>query len=175
MTRLPEAVRTHVTEVVAVLLGATATALALLPARAESNVPPPAPQFDLERPEIKSFLDDVAERHSLSRPQLVKLLETAQPQPRIVELISKPAERVIPWVPTRSWTDSGGCPPGGGQCTIPFIRPIPHPNRFWIWIMTSLRVKMGMRLWASARWGCDRCRAQPCMSTPRNSGSLSWK
>lgn len=87
----------HVAGVVAGVVAATATALVLLPARAESNVPQSAPQFDLDRPEIQSFLDEVAERHALSRAQLVKLLQTAQPQPRIIELISKPAERVVPW------------------------------------------------------------------------------
>jgi membrane-bound lytic murein transglycosylase B len=96
VNRLPEAVRMPVARIVAVLVAATVTALVLLPVRAESNVPP-APQFDLDRPEIQSFLDDVAERHSLNRAQLSKLLKTAQPQPRIIELISRPAERVVPW------------------------------------------------------------------------------
>jgi membrane-bound lytic murein transglycosylase B len=72
-------------------------AVALLPARADSNVKPVAPRFDLKRPEIKSFLDDVAERNDINRAQLVKLLRAAQPQPKIIELISKPAERITPW------------------------------------------------------------------------------
>ena len=72
-------------------------ALTLLPARADSTVTPVAPRFDLKRPEIKSFLDDVSERNDIKRAQLVKLLRTAQPQPKIIELISKPAERVTPW------------------------------------------------------------------------------
>jgi membrane-bound lytic murein transglycosylase B len=72
-------------------------AVALLPARADSTVAPPSDQFDIERPEIKAFLDDVSERNEISRAQLVKLLHAAQPQPKIVELISKPAERVTPW------------------------------------------------------------------------------
>jgi membrane-bound lytic murein transglycosylase B len=78
------------------LAAALVVSLALLPAQADSTVAP-SPRFDLERPEIKAFLDGVAERTSMSRAQLVKLLGTAQPQPKIVELISKPAERVIPW------------------------------------------------------------------------------
>jgi membrane-bound lytic murein transglycosylase B len=95
--RLPEAARKPVTQLLAVLVAATATVLALAPARAESNVPAAATQFDLERPEIRSFLDEVAKRHSLQRGQLEKLLKTARPQPRIIELISRPAERVVPW------------------------------------------------------------------------------
>jgi membrane-bound lytic murein transglycosylase B len=71
---------------------------ALLPAGAESTATtPPTTGFDLERPEIRTFMDDVAQRHSLDRAQLTRLLATAQPQPKIIELISKPAERVIPW------------------------------------------------------------------------------
>jgi membrane-bound lytic murein transglycosylase B len=70
--------------------------MALLPARADSTAAR-GPHFDLDRPEIQSFLDDVSERNDISRPQLAKLLRTAQPQPKIVELISKPAERVTPW------------------------------------------------------------------------------
>jgi membrane-bound lytic murein transglycosylase B len=71
-------------------------ALAFLPAQADSKAAR-TPHFDLERPEIQAFLNDVAERNDISRSQLAKLLRTAQPQPKIVELISKPAERVTPW------------------------------------------------------------------------------
>jgi membrane-bound lytic murein transglycosylase B len=71
-------------------------AVALGPARADSTVASP-PQFDLERPEIKAFIDDVARRHELSREKISELLSEAKPQPRIVELISKPPERVIQW------------------------------------------------------------------------------
>jgi membrane-bound lytic murein transglycosylase B len=78
-------------------LAVLAVAVALLPAQAGSTVAPAAPRFDLERPEIKAFLDDVSVRNDMSREQLAKLLGTAEPQPKIIELISKPAERVIPW------------------------------------------------------------------------------
>ena len=77
-------------------------ALTLLPARADSTVTPVAPRFDLKRPEIKSFLDDVSERNDIKRGQLVKLLRSAQPQPKIIELISKPAEKVSPWYEYRA-------------------------------------------------------------------------
>ena len=83
------------------ILTALAVALvvcvALLPAQADSTVASKSARFDLERPEIKAFLDDVAQRNDIARSQLVALLRTAQPQPKIVELISKPAERVVPW------------------------------------------------------------------------------
>jgi membrane-bound lytic murein transglycosylase B len=73
-----------------------AVAVALVPARADSSIQPPE-RFDLSRPEIKTFIDEVARRNSLSRAQLRKLLAKAQPQPKIIELISKPAERVVEW------------------------------------------------------------------------------
>ena len=75
-----------------------AAALALLPVRADSSVqPPPQTSFDVERPEIRAFIDDVARRNGLPRKQLSKLIAKAQSQPKIVELISKPAERVTQW------------------------------------------------------------------------------
>jgi membrane-bound lytic murein transglycosylase B len=77
------------------ICAAVAVAVALLPARADSNATPP--RFDLQRPEIEAFVDDVAGRNEISRAQLLKVLRAAEPQPKIVELISKPAERVTPW------------------------------------------------------------------------------
>lgn len=78
------------------LLLVLAVAVALVPARADSSVQPPD-HFDLSRPEIKTFIEEVARRNSLSRVELSKLLAKAQPQPKIIELISKPAERVVQW------------------------------------------------------------------------------
>ncbi len=75
-----------------------AVAVALVPARADSTIKPTRPdRFDLTRPEIKTFIDDVAKRNSLQRRDVSKLLAKAEPQPKIIELITKPAERVIPW------------------------------------------------------------------------------
>src|SRR6185295_4242139 len=74
-----------------------AIAVALMPARADSTVQPPPNRFDLTRPEIKTFIDEVAKRTSLKRRDVQKVLAKAEPQPKIIELISKPAERVIPW------------------------------------------------------------------------------
>jgi membrane-bound lytic murein transglycosylase B len=79
-----------------------AVAVALVPARADSNVQPAASRFDLTRPEIKTFIDDVAKRHSLKRRDVSKLLAKAEPQPKIIELITKPAERVVPWYEYRA-------------------------------------------------------------------------
>jgi peptidoglycan lytic transglycosylase B len=74
-----------------------AVAVALVPARAASTIAPPPARFDVTRPEIKTFIDDVAQRHSLSRAKLVKLIASAEPQPKIIEIMTRPAERVLAW------------------------------------------------------------------------------
>ncbi len=53
--------------------------------------------FDLNRPEIVSFVDEVAARDSLKRRDVLRLLAKAEPQPKIVELMTRPAEKVTPW------------------------------------------------------------------------------
>jgi membrane-bound lytic murein transglycosylase B len=80
------------------LLLVLAVAVALVPARADSTVQKtPADRFDLSRPEIKTFIDEVAQRNDLKKRDLRKLLAKAEPQPKIIEMITKPAERVSPW------------------------------------------------------------------------------
>jgi membrane-bound lytic murein transglycosylase B len=72
-----------------------------LPAHLPAQAPAAeaAPQrFDLARPEIREFIDDVSRRHrALDRAAVTKLLGQAQSQPRIIELMTRPAERVLPW------------------------------------------------------------------------------
>jgi membrane-bound lytic murein transglycosylase B len=111
------------------LAAALVVSLALLPARGDSTVNA-APRFDLERPEIKAFLDGAAERTPMSRAQLAKLLSTAQPQPKIVELISKPAERVTPW-----WE---------------------YRERF----LTEERIALGVKFWEEHREGLEKIAAE---------------
>jgi membrane-bound lytic murein transglycosylase B len=53
--------------------------------------------FDLTRTEIVNFVDGVVARDSLDRKAVLKLLAKAQPQPRILELVNRPAERVLSW------------------------------------------------------------------------------
>jgi membrane-bound lytic murein transglycosylase B len=105
---------------------ALAAAIAFLPARADSN----AQHFDLKRPEIKAFVDEVAERNAIRRTQLVKVLRAAQPQPKIVELISKPAEKVTPWWEYRA--------------------------RF----ITEERIAMGVQFWEQNREALERIAAE---------------
>jgi membrane-bound lytic murein transglycosylase B len=56
-----------------------------------------APHFDLKRAEIVSFVDDVVARDGLSRKQVMRLLAKAEPQPKIIEAMTRPAEKVTPW------------------------------------------------------------------------------
>jgi membrane-bound lytic murein transglycosylase B len=54
-------------------------------------------RFDLERPEIQKFVDEIAAAQKVQPLEIYRLLAKAEPQPKIVELISKPAEKVSPW------------------------------------------------------------------------------
>ncbi len=77
-----------------------ATRLALLaalgcaPALAQ---PASAPAFDLKRPEIAAFVNEVAARDGFSKKEVRTLLKAAQPQPKIIELMNKPLEKAAPW------------------------------------------------------------------------------
>jgi membrane-bound lytic murein transglycosylase B len=54
-------------------------------------------RFDLDRPEIREFVEKAASANKLQPLDVYRLLAKAEPQPKIIELISKPAERVSPW------------------------------------------------------------------------------
>ncbi len=71
--------------------GIVALAAGLPAARAD------LPGFDLKRPEIRRFVREVARRDSLSRRRILRLLAKARPQPQIIDLMSRPAERVLQW------------------------------------------------------------------------------
>jgi len=54
-------------------------------------------RFDLDRAEIRDFVEATAAAQKLEPLEVYRLLAKAEPQPRIIELISKPAEKVAPW------------------------------------------------------------------------------
>ena len=56
-----------------------------------------AARFDLDRPEIAAFVDEVVRQDGLNRRQVRHLLKEAQPQPKIIEIMSRPLEKVSPW------------------------------------------------------------------------------
>lgn len=58
---------------------------------------PAAARFDLERPEIREFVTQVSSRNALDAQAIYALLAQAEPQPKILEAISRPAEKVAPW------------------------------------------------------------------------------
>ncbi|MCP5328474.1 MAG: lytic murein transglycosylase B [Steroidobacteraceae bacterium] len=105
-TRLPAALLACV----AVALAASSTVSAQTPAApaatpvAPSAAPAPAPiplppqkPFDLKRTEIRGFIDEVSARHGIPRAELVALLGQAVAQPKIIEAMTRPAERISPW------------------------------------------------------------------------------
>lgn len=53
--------------------------------------------FDLTRPEIRAFIDEASKRDKLDRAGVQKILAKAEPQPKIIELMTRPAEKVSPW------------------------------------------------------------------------------
>jgi membrane-bound lytic murein transglycosylase B len=66
------------------------------PAAPAIPLPAQAP-FDLARRDIQAFIDDVAARHTIPRADLLALLGQAVAQPKIIEAMTRPAERVSPW------------------------------------------------------------------------------
>ena len=57
----------------------------------------PASAIDTHRPDVKSFIDEVSGRDSISKRQLRKLLNGAKSQPAIIDAMSRPAEKAKPW------------------------------------------------------------------------------
>jgi membrane-bound lytic murein transglycosylase B len=54
-------------------------------------------RFDLDRADIQSFVETTAAANKMAPLDVYRLLAKAEPQPKIIELISKPAEKVSPW------------------------------------------------------------------------------
>jgi membrane-bound lytic murein transglycosylase B len=78
-----------------------AAALVLLAGLA-SLAPACAGAFDLERPEVKAFVDEVAARNHFQRPWVARLIGAAESKPSIIEAVTRPAERVKPWFEYRA-------------------------------------------------------------------------
>ncbi len=57
----------------------------------------PALALDIERPDVRGFIDEVSARHGLEAAAVATTLDAAETQQAILELISRPAERVKPW------------------------------------------------------------------------------
>jgi membrane-bound lytic murein transglycosylase B len=57
----------------------------------------PAEAIDTHRADVKSFIDEVSTKDSISKRQLRKLLKGAKSQPAIIEAMNRPAEKAKPW------------------------------------------------------------------------------
>jgi len=62
-----------------------------------SAVALPAQAFDIKRPEVRSFIDTMSREHGFERTKLEALLKSAETKQPILDAISRPAERVVPW------------------------------------------------------------------------------
>jgi membrane-bound lytic murein transglycosylase B len=56
-----------------------------------------AAALDRSRPEVKSFIDDTAKEFDLDKKAIGDLLAAAESKQAILDAISRPAERVVPW------------------------------------------------------------------------------
>ena len=88
------------------------------------------PGFNLKRPEIVSFVDEVVARDSLKRRTVLAVLAKAEPQPKIIDLMTRPAEKVTPW-----WD---------------------YRDHF----LTPERIDLGAQFWADHRQSLDRIAAE---------------
>jgi len=71
--------------------------LACAPALAQPASAPFAARFDLHRPEIVAFINEVTQREGLKRKDVQRLLKKARPQPKIIDMMNRPMEKVAPW------------------------------------------------------------------------------
>jgi membrane-bound lytic murein transglycosylase B len=58
--------------------------------------------IDIHRPEVKSFIDDVAQKDDISKHHLKKLLKAAKSQQSIIDAMNRPAEKAKPWFEYRA-------------------------------------------------------------------------
>ena len=56
-----------------------------------------APALDRSRSDVKSFIDDTAKEFDLDKKVIADLLAQAESKQAILDAISRPAERVVPW------------------------------------------------------------------------------
>jgi membrane-bound lytic murein transglycosylase B len=70
---------------------------ALTSAVAGAQTVPTAAPFDLQRADIASFVDEVTSRDGLSRHEVRAILKAAQPQPKILDIMNRPIEKIAPW------------------------------------------------------------------------------
>jgi membrane-bound lytic murein transglycosylase B len=76
---------------------ATGTLRAALLAVALAAAAPAARTLDLAREDVRAFAAEMERKHGFDAAWLDAILSDAASQPRIIELMTKPAEAVLPW------------------------------------------------------------------------------
>jgi peptidoglycan lytic transglycosylase B len=109
---------------------ASAPAASAPAAPAAAGTPATAAAFNVQRPEIAEFVDEVVSHDGWSRKAVVTLLAQAQPQPKIIEIMNRPLERVAPW-----WE---------------------YRERF----LTAERIDLGAKFWADHQLALEHIAAQ---------------
>jgi membrane-bound lytic murein transglycosylase B len=78
-----------------------ATALVIaclaLPAAHAASIFGGTDRFDLDRADIRAFVDTASAAGGITPDDLYHLLAKAEPQPKIIEAMQRPAEKVTPW------------------------------------------------------------------------------
>jgi membrane-bound lytic murein transglycosylase B len=101
----------------------------LLPLALHAAAPQPAP-LDMTRPEVIAFVGELEREHGFDRQEAVWILRDAVPQPRIIEIMQRPAESTLAW-----WQ---------------------YRDRF----LTDERIDGGVRIWREHREDLERIAAQ---------------
>lgn len=70
---------------------------ALLCALALSAAALPAAAIEVNREEVRQFMQEMLRKHGFDEAWLTGVIAAAESQPRIIELMSRPAEQVMPW------------------------------------------------------------------------------
>ncbi|MGH8432779.1 MAG: lytic murein transglycosylase, partial [Solimonas sp.] len=63
---------------------------------------PGACALDAGREDVQKFMEDMRRKHGFEEAWLAAVIAEAQSQPRIIELMTRPAEQVMPWHAYRS-------------------------------------------------------------------------
>ena len=58
---------------------------------------PAASALDVKRPEVRAFIEETSRDFGIARDQIESLLAQAETKQAILDAISRPAERVVPW------------------------------------------------------------------------------
>lgn len=81
----------------AITVAASAQPPNWMPAAPQTSTPVAEhPHFDLNRPEIRAYIDQAVSA-GVDRAQITTWLSAAEPQPKIVDAISRPAEKTLQW------------------------------------------------------------------------------